>query len=129
MTRVYAADVSYESGQAAEAFAGLWTETVAKRGRIDVSPNDDGTFAVSISWPNGAAEKVFWQMTARPAEPGAFVYDDGVCTVRRYSADGSYTEKTRYENGSGAFYLQGEKRLTWSDDMEGTANNSVFAKR
>ncbi len=129
ITRVYAAAASCDSGLAAEEFAGKWTETVAKRGRIEVSNNDDGTFDVVVSWPNGAAEKIFWRMTAKPAEPDLFVYDDCVCTVRKYSPDGSYTEETRYENGSGAFHLQGEKRLTWANDMEDVAKDSVFAKR
>lgn len=129
ITRVYAAAASCDSGLAAEEFAGKWTETVAKRGRIEVSNNDDGTFDVVVSWPNGAAEKIFWRMTAKPAEPDSFVYEDCVCTVRRYSPDGSYTEETRYENGSGAFHLQGEKRLTWANDMEDVAKDSVFAKR
>lgn len=123
--RAYAAD----SGIAAEEFVGKWTETVAKRGRIDVSQNDDGIFDVVVSWPNGAAETIFWRMTARPLDPDSFVYEDCVCTVRRYSPDGSYTEKNRYENGSGAFHLQGEKRLTWANDMEDVAKDSVFAKR
>lgn len=129
ITRAYAADVPCDSGLTAETFVGRWTEPVAKRGRIDVNRNDNGTFDVAVSWPNGAAEKIFWRMTVKPAEPGSFVYDDCICTVRRYSPDGSYTEETRYENGSGVFHLQGEKRLTWSDDTDDTAKDSVFAKR
>ena len=79
--RAYAAD----SGIAAEEFVGKWTETVAKRGRIDVSQNDDGIFDVTVSWPNGAAEKIFWRMTAKPVGPDSFVYDDCFCTIRKYT--------------------------------------------
>ncbi len=125
----YAADAPCDSELAAEEFSGRWKETVAKRGMIDVSRVDDGTYDVAVSWPNGAAEKIFWRMTAKSVGPQTFVYEDCVCTVRKYSPDGSYRDEIRYENGTGTFVLQDKNCLAWSDDMEDTARDSVFAKR
>ncbi len=110
-----------------DAFAGRWSETVAKRAIITVVPRD-GAYEVTVTWPNGAARKTYWRMTAEPAGSDAFAYEDCVCTERQYDRDGNYTEEILYENGSGTFFLNGG-RLTWSNDADDVAKESVFAKR
>ncbi len=105
----------YDEAPSAGDISGRWVESVAKRASINVVRNGSA-YDVTITWPNGAAEEITWQMTAVPAGRNTFSYEDCECIVRTYSPDGSSKERVRYENGTGRFTLDGDM-LTWDDDV------------
>jgi len=104
----------YEQAPAAE-LSGLWVESIAKRATVNITQYGS-TYDVAITWPNGAAEKILWQMTAVPSGSNTYTYDDCECIVRTYKPDGSFDERVRYKNGTGRFTLEGNT-LTWDDDV------------
>ncbi len=105
-------------------FSGQWSETMAKRALIQVTQRGDA-YEVSITWPNGAAEKTFWYITAIPDGPDTFIYNDCTCVTRTYNQSGGFTEHIRYEDGTGYFTVDGDV-LIWIDEIEGIANDSKF---
>lgn len=108
---------------------GTYVETVAGRGTIVLTPISGDTADVVIDWPNSAAERYHWEMTAVwDNDAGKLVYQDAVLTDQKFDSDGKETDETVYTDGTGSFVIDGTQ-LTWYDDKNEDTGSSVFLRQ
>ncbi|MBR2845393.1 MAG: hypothetical protein IKF00_09315 [Solobacterium sp.] len=108
--------------------AGTYVETVAGRGTIVLTPVSGDTADVVIDWPNSAAERYHWEMTAVwDNDAGKLVYKDAVLTDQKFDSDGKETDETVYTDGTGSFVIDGTQ-LTWFDDKNENTEAGVFLR-
>jgi len=109
-----------------EQIIGAWAEEIAGRGYIEISQNEDGTFAIVIDWSSSYAESYHWEMTGSIDED-KIVYSN--CKKEKFVWDdeGVQQECTVIsENTSGEFELTDDGKLEWDGDDEG--DEGVFVK-
>ena len=123
------AEAMRELGYRTDDLLGQWAEKIAGRGAAAVAVGAKGMYDVRIEWPDGAARRHIWEMTARPAGAGsALYYTNGRHILRSYEADGRFAEEVLYQNGTGRFYLNSAYELMWEDDMEDAVNGVLFVR-
>ena len=131
-----ASAVSVKGGESAapvhtpDELVGTWAEKVAHRGVITISRSaQEGKYDVRIVWSGSASEKGIWEMTAEPAgEGGAIRYENGKHLIRTYTAETEYNEKIQYENGRGAFCLNSDGEIVWTDETGKQGDDCVFVR-
>ena len=117
------------SSEGAKAFEGEWTEEIAHRGMINISPVDDKSFTIGIFWGSSAFEQAVWTMTGTFNEStGKLEYKDCKYLIRTYTDEENYTDDVKYEDGTGTFYIEGGKLCWKSDksDIDGIDGSSYF---
>ena len=118
----------------ADDMVGVWTDSIASRATIEISPADeDGRYAILISWGNGAAETYQWTMTATATGNNVLYYEDCVHTIVSFtgeSTDNSVSTEANieevYTGGHGQFVLLSTNELQWTDDIENAGDEVLF---
>ncbi|MBO6157871.1 MAG: hypothetical protein J6P72_01260 [Firmicutes bacterium] len=110
---------------------GEWAEKQAGRGYISISLGpDDDSYAVFIQWSNSASESYTWSMLLTPTGDGSrCTYDNGICDLHAFDADGVETVTEVYTGGTGSFWINGDGELVWEDDMEHVADYTSFVRQ
>lgn len=105
---------------------GTYSESVAGRGRMDLTKDGD-SYTINVTWSGSAAEGGRWTFHGSFDANGVLTYSDCVCEHYMFDEDGNETVETDYTNGSGSLtYSNGS--ITWQDDQEHVADGSVFVK-
>ncbi len=123
-------DTSYEykmSGETPEKFLGFWDEELVGKGRMNVTPGDGDWYGVEVSWARSAYQVDMWTMSVNIPDDGVFEYRDCIHYLLTYGVQYLEKEDILYENGTGRFIMNGG-RVTWIDDQDHVADNSVFVK-
>ncbi|MBO5518133.1 MAG: hypothetical protein J6A42_08675 [Firmicutes bacterium] len=112
----------------ADEMVGTWADKTAGRATIEISPAEDGRYAIHINWGNTAFETYVWDMTAVATEENVLYYED--CThviVTLPEAEGG-EEKIEevYTGGHGQFVLLSTNEIQWTDDIENAAEDLLF---
>ena len=118
----------------ADDMVGVWTDSIASRATIEISPADeDGRYAILISWGNGAAAAYQWTMTATATDNNVLYYEDCVHTIVSFtgeSTDNSVSTEANveevYAGGHGQFVLLSTNELQWTDDIENAGDEVLF---
>ena len=109
-------------------FEGTYVEPVAGRGTIAITAVSGDTADVVVDWPNSAADRNHWEMTASyDSETGSLVYSDCTLTNQKFDSDGKETDETVYTDGTGSFKLDGSQ-LLWYDDQNESVDMNVFVR-
>ena len=107
---------------------GSWYDETSQRASMDITPTGkDDEYEILVSWGNGAAETITWQMSGTFDREGGFLYyDNCVKTVHRFDENDNEETRVEYENGEGAIkYFDG--KLTWEDKQEDIGKDCKFA--
>lgn len=119
----------FSSGDTTQAdpMTGIWTEQIAGRGVIEITPAAEaGQYQVHINWGSSAFETAVWDMTAVLSGDGSLTYDSGRHVIVTFSEDGAESEEVQYEDGTGTFSLNDEGQLVWQDDTGHAGDDTVF---
>ena len=107
-------------------FLGDWDDSVSKRCGMAIEQIDSETISVEVDWSSSATENTTWSMTAKyDPDRHAFAYTDCVKSRSYQAADGSATEETEYDAGSGCFSVR-DGLLYWTDDEERIRDGCAF---
>ena len=101
------------------------------RASIEVAADDTDNALFTVHWASSAAEFTEWTMSGKlDTETLTVAYDNCVKKNYVFGEDGEVkSEETAYENGTGTitFVDDGESLgLTWNDDQEHVADDTVF---
>lgn len=118
----------------ADDMVGVWTDNVANRAMIEISPADEsGRYAILVSWGNGAAETYQWTMTATATDNNVLYYDDCVHTIVSFAGESSENTVSAdanieevYTGGHGQFVLLETNELQWTDDIDNAGGDVLF---
>lgn len=96
---------------------------------ITISPNGSD-YVANIEWKTGGGEtlthtKWTYDLTYDNSIAAMVCNSGGTCEGRVDMSDGTYTEKTRYTDGTAMFVMR-EGMLRWSDNKEDIANGMCF---
>ena len=95
---------------------GVYSESLAHRGVLQLSARDSSNVDVVINWPGSAFENAHWEMSgAYDPEKQAIVYNDATLIEQTFDETGSQSDRQVSANGSGSFSLSGSN-LVWTDD-------------
>ena len=95
---------------------GVYSESLAHRGVLQLSARDSNNVDVVINWPGSAFENAHWEMSgAYDPEKQAIVYNDATLIEQTFDETGSQSDRQVSANGSGSFSLSGSN-LVWTDD-------------
>lgn len=112
----------------ADDMIGVWADNVAGRATIEIQPaEEEGRYAILISWGNSAFETYLWSMTAEPTADNELYYNDCTHTIVTFAEDGTEenTEEV-YTGGHGQLVLLSTNEIMWTDDIENAAENMLF---
>lgn len=106
---------------------GEWTEKVAGRGRLTISPGlAPDVVKIEASWPESASVQDTWEMTAKKAEDGSLVYENGHFISAAYDNGESWVTDEAWDL-SGSLTLSGGE-IIWRDSRIGRAEGDVFLR-
>lgn len=96
---------------------------------ITISPNGSD-YVANIEWKTGGGEtlthtKWTYDLTYDNSIAAMVCNSGGTCEERVDMSDGTYTENTRYTDGTAMFVMR-EGMLRWSDNKEDIANGMCF---
>ena len=125
----------YEEVTGHDYYSGSYVESVAQRGFIYISKEDDGNYLVEVTWPDSAFKSNYWAMHGKFDSNGVLKYDNCVKTVTVFDENGNETTDENgvqspyieYEGGKGSFTYK-EGTLTWNDEEEHVADGSEFLR-
>ncbi len=101
--------------------AGSWQDEVGQRASMEVTENEDGSYAITITWSSSADETATWEISGTwDPEFGGLTYEDGAYYVTKTGFERSEEETTE-----GALMKEGEK-VRWTDSK--IENDAVFVK-
>ena len=112
----------------ADEMVGTWADNVAGRATIEISPAEDGRYAIHINWGNTAFETYQWTMTAVATDNNVLYYDDCVKTIVTLPEGEGAEEKVEevYTGGHGQFVLLSTNEIQWTDDIDNAAEDLLF---
>lgn len=98
------------------------------RASILVEAMDQDQAKFTVTWASSAAENSEWIMSGTYDEETRSVsYTDGTRTNYVYKSDGSVeSEEQVYFNGKGTIFFHDDNTLTWEDQSEHIADDTVF---
>lgn len=107
-------------------FAGTY---VCQRARLDVNPADSEQGAeITVTWADSAFKHAEWTMSGDlDTETLTISYSD--CTKKTVEFDGEGNvaeENIEYTDGTGTITFNEDNTLTWNDEVENIAKDSVF---
>lgn len=106
---------------------GLYYDSIAGRGELELSKNDDGAL-INIRWSSSANESAFWEMNATyNASENKLNYKDGKLTYIIFTSDTESTEEVKYTDGSGYFEVK-DNTLVWYGDKQEDNSETIFIK-
>lgn len=108
-------------------YEGKWGDRVGQRCSVDIWYGLTA-FSIEMRWGSSASQSTEWSFTGVYDESSdSLTYSNGKCVERTYHDGGGVSEKIRYSNGSGRFYISGGE-LYWEDDTEGAGSGCIFQK-
>ena len=118
--------VILQQGVEAADYLGSWG---CDRCVITISPNGSD-YVANIEWKTGGGEtlthtKWTYDLTYDNSIAAMVCNSGGTCKERVDMSDGTYTENTRYTDGTAMFVMR-EGMLRWSDNKEDIANGMCF---
>lgn len=109
-------------------FEGKWGDRVSQRCFAEICFGLTA-FTIEIRWASSASETTVWNFTGiYDSNSDSLKYSNGKCIERAYHDDGGITEKVRYANGSGRFYISNGE-MYWEDYTEGAGSRCIFEKQ
>ena len=121
-------DAEAEEYAEAQAFVGRWG---CGRATIDITDNQDGSYAVEITWGSSAWECAEWHYacTYDGETKKMHTYEPGTMAVVTYDEGGEIASTaTRYEDGEAAFYIDEDGMLIWEDAKENAGEDMRFER-
>lgn len=110
----------------AQAYVGRWG---CDRATIDIADNEDGSYAVDITWGNSAAEASEWHYTCLYDANAHRLYnvEPGTRAEVTYAENGDVAStEVVYEDGEATFAIEDDGRLIWNDMKENAAEGMRF---
>lgn len=109
-------------------FEGKWGDRVSQRCFAEICFGLTA-FTIEIRWASSASESTEWSFIGEyDGNSDSLKYTNGKCVDRTYHDDGGITEKVRYANGSGRFYISNGE-MYWEDYTEGVGSRCIFEKQ
>lgn len=100
---------------------GSWKDLIGERACMEVTENEDGSYAITIKWSNSADETAVWEISGTwDSEMGGMIYDDGTYYVVKNG-----NEKSEEETTDGAFMKEGDV-VRWADSK--IEKDAIFEK-
>ena len=99
-------------------FTGKYTEPVTGRCNIEISPESEDSYTITVHWADSASEDHIWAITdAAYGESGdELVYTDALYYIRRSDDNGDFEDEDLYSDGSGSFWMTEGGMLGWKSD-------------
>lgn len=111
-------------------YVGRWINTESSRCSMEIRSNENGTYAVEITWSNSAAEYYQWEMTGMPSQKrrgGGLDYTDGVRTLVTFLDDNTSKSKVEATGETGNLFVNESGVLYWTDSSENGGETIEFA--
>ena len=108
-------------------YIGTYVEDIAGAATITIGGTPD-IYRVSVSWPNGYAQRYSWFFTGHFDANGVLEYSDCIKTITNFDVNGTGTDTTEYTNGTGKLEATGDGMLYWTDNMEENPDRGRFVK-
>lgn len=118
-----------EPPAAADELSGIWTEKIAGRGTIEITPGEtEDSYSIFVHWGSSATEAYIWNMTGVRTEDNVIRYTDCRQAILTLSEDSPESEEVQYENGVGEFRLLSTGELIWNDETGHAGDDTLFIR-
>ena len=111
-------------------FFGTWQDETSQRAMMTIAPATSyGDAAVKIHWGSSAFEAAEWTMYAAfDAQTGSLNYSEGSMAIVTAAEDGTLTADEQWSGSEGAFTLDEDGKLLWTDSKEERSAEMRFVR-
>ena len=102
-----------------QGFEGRWVGEIADRCSVTLTNIGEGRLQAVVTWSSSAFERSVWRMTADVTGYNTLTYTNGEYHVETYTDNTTYTVSQQTYGGTGSFYLNGQGKLEWNDNLTG----------